>query len=358
MKTVLVSGCFDILHGGHVQFLKEARALGDRLVVCVPSDRVIRKYKGREPAISAEHRRAVVAALECVDEVVIGDDDPAELNFASFMRAFKPDVLAVTSDDRYALQKQALCVEAGAEYRRLAKTPPAVTATSTTAARRRAGLPSVVPVRVDFAGGWLDVPRLAREGDYVVNCAVMPGVSLDNWPYHPRSGMGGSAARSLLLGEDPLASELEVAGWQDPAVIQQTGLCVWRSGPRPRLALQVDPGLLAGLMALAWTGRQHDTASLVEHPRDYDAIARASQVAAAAVRAGDLAGIADAVRLTYGAQLGEGMEELPPAGLARKYCGSGHGGYALYLFASPGDRDAWVRASAEAVAIEPYARWS
>ncbi len=358
MKTVLVSGCFEVLHGGHVQFLKEARELGDRLVVCIPSDRIIRAFKGREPAVPVEHRKAVVGSLRFVDEVAVGDEDPAELNFAALQKGLRPDILAVTSDDRYEEQKKALCKETGTRYHKLPKTKPKMTPTSTTEARRRAALPSVVPIRVDFAGGWLDVPRLARKDGYVVNCAVMPGVSLDDWPYRPKAGLGGSAARSMLLGEDPLAAELNIAGWQDPAVIQQTGLCVWLPGQRPRLALQVDPSFLDGRMALVWTGSEHDTASLLEHPRDYDAIARASRVAASAARSGDLKGIADAIHMTYLAQLGEGMKELPEAGMARKYCGSGHGGYAVYLFPSGADRDLWVGATNEARSIEPYTRWS
>ena len=83
---------------------------------------------------------------------------------------------------------------------------------------------STVPLRVDFAGGWLDVPRYARKGSYVVNCAITPMVSLCEWPYEKRSGLGGSGAWAMLEGRDPVASELALGvGWQDPAVIAETG---------------------------------------------------------------------------------------------------------------------------------------
>jgi hypothetical protein len=56
------------------------------------------------------------------------------------------------------------------------------------------------PLRVDFAGGWLDVPRFSRPGAFVVNCAVSPLVSLDDWPFH----VGGGLVRVLQLSTDAL----------------------------------------------------------------------------------------------------------------------------------------------------------
>ncbi len=64
------------------------------------------------------------------------------------------------------------------------------------------------------------------------------------------------------------------------------------------------------------------------------------------------------MRTSYQAQLAEGMEELPeaPGALARKYCGGGFGGYALYLFPAVEQRDAFVAATDAALAVEPYLR--
>jgi hypothetical protein len=60
-------------------------------------------------------------------------------------------------------------------------------------------------------------------------------------PYQaPGAGLGGSAAHAFLNGKDPVQSELDLGvGWQDPAVIRETGLCVWRSGPKPVLDFKV-----------------------------------------------------------------------------------------------------------------------
>ena len=83
-------------------------------------------------------------------------------------------------------------------------------------------------------------------------------MSLFDWPFHKCAGLGGSAAWSLLNGHDPVSKELDLGvGWQDPAVIQETGLCVWESGPSPVLHVKRSGSILTGKMAIAWTG-SHD----------------------------------------------------------------------------------------------------
>ena len=74
-KVVLANGCFDILHVGHLRYLKGARALGDVLVVAINSDRSVRAIKdpGR-PILDERERVALVSALECVDYVVLFDE--------------------------------------------------------------------------------------------------------------------------------------------------------------------------------------------------------------------------------------------------------------------------------------------
>ena len=118
MTKVFVSGCYDILHGGHVQFFRDARALGDHLTVCFASDATIRAYKGREPAMPQEHRRAVLEACRYVDAVVMGDDKPAEAAWVDFWEPLKlsnADILAVTADDSNADEKRALLWQARPE---------------------------------------------------------------------------------------------------------------------------------------------------------------------------------------------------------------------------------------------------
>ena len=343
MIRVFVSGCYDILHAGHVQFFREARALGDHLTVSFASAEVLWRHKQRRSSLPDEHKRALLASLGMVDEVVVGADLEEGLDFKQEFLRLRPDILAVTEDDKYTPLKQALCAQTGTRYVVLPKTPPQFPPISTTEIVRWIRAPQEAPLRVDFAGGWLDVPRFARPDGYIVNCAISPTVSLRAWPYEHNAGLGGSGAWALLNGKDGVSSELDLGvGWQDPAVITETGLCVWRSGRRPELELKSDGAGLRGCLALLWTGRSHSTPSLTERPRDFAAIARAGRTAREAVWRQDLAQLADAIRQSYAVQRTEGMDPLPddlPGALAWKYCGGGFGGYAVYLFADTAARD-------------------
>jgi hypothetical protein len=195
-----------------------------------------------------------------------------------------------------------------------------------------------IPLRVDFGGGWMDVPAHARDGAFIVNCTINVFVSQNDWPVHRKAGLGGSAAWAMLNGKDPVQSELDLGvGWQDGAVIAETGLCVWRSGPRPVLEMKINPDWLCP-MALLWTGYDHDTPGLTDMSRNYDTIERAGHVARIGARSRDVDEIACAVDISYSAQRQEGMNKLPDHGeMAKKYCGGGWGGYALYLFENETD---------------------
>ncbi|MCX6938676.1 MAG: adenylyltransferase/cytidyltransferase family protein [Verrucomicrobia bacterium] len=366
MIRVFVSGCYDIVHAGHVQFFREARALGDHLTVSFASTEVLWFHKQRRSSLPDEHKQALIAALDPVDEVVIGTGLEEGIDFRADFLRIRPDILAVTEDDKYAPLKRALCAEVGARYLVLPKTPPQFKPISTSEIVRYIRAPEQAPLRVDFAGGWLDVPRHAQAGAYVVNCAISPTVSLRSWPYERNAGLGGSGAWALLNGKDGVHSELDLGvGWQDPAIIAETGLCVWHSGDRPRLEVKVNPDFLSGRLALYWTGVSHDTPAIVHQSRDYAAIARASTTAREAVWARSLDGLANAVRLSYQVQLAEGMSPLPgdlqhpPSALggvtplAYKYCGGGFGGYAVYLCATPAERDA-LCARPGFRPVEPY----
>jgi cytidyltransferase-like protein len=359
MKKIFVSGCYDILHAGHIQFFTEAKALGDHLTVCFASDEVLWKHKKRRPSIPELHKKALIKALHMVDDVVIGTNMEIGMDFKDHFLNIKPDILAVTEDDQYHEKKRKLCSRTGTKYYVLPKTPPKFEPVSTTTLVKWIRAPQEAPLRVDFAGGWIDVPRFAVKGGFVVNCAISPLVSLKSWQYEKRSGLGGSGAWALLNGEDSVDSELKLGvGWQDPAVIQETGLCVWYSGKRPRLYLKRNGDMLKGLMALYYTEYEHDTPSVAEMKRNYKLICDASKIAAHAVLHEDIYELAEAVRLSHKAQTEEGMNELMESHncLARKYCGGGWGGYALYLFPSQTDRNAFVSHHKQAKTIEPYTR--
>ena len=94
---VFTNGCFDLLHVGHVRFLQEARALGDRLVVGLNGDGSVRELKGAGRPVNPEGDRAeVLAALGCVDAVVVFPEKRA----TRFLEAAEPDVYVKGGDYR------------------------------------------------------------------------------------------------------------------------------------------------------------------------------------------------------------------------------------------------------------------
>ena len=94
-KIVFTNGCFDILHAGHVRYLTAARMAGDLLIIGLNSDQSVQKIKEpQRPIVSQDQRAEVLAALWCVDFIIVFDE-PDPLNL---IRALQPDVL-VKGDD-------------------------------------------------------------------------------------------------------------------------------------------------------------------------------------------------------------------------------------------------------------------
>jgi D-beta-D-heptose 7-phosphate kinase/D-beta-D-heptose 1-phosphate adenosyltransferase len=93
--VVATGGCFDLLHAGHVSLLRAARRLGDCLIVCMNSDRSVRRLKGPDrPCSTQDDRAAVLLALECVDAVAVFDEDTPEV----ILDRLRPDVFAKGGD--------------------------------------------------------------------------------------------------------------------------------------------------------------------------------------------------------------------------------------------------------------------
>ena len=94
-RVVFPNGVFDLLHPGHVRYLKAARAEGDALIVAVNSDRSVRANKGPSRPMTSEAERAeILAALTCVDAVLIFDEETPD----AIVRAIQPDVLVKGAD--------------------------------------------------------------------------------------------------------------------------------------------------------------------------------------------------------------------------------------------------------------------
>lgn len=94
-RIVFTNGVYDLLHRGHVEYLEEARALGDRLVVGVNSDASVRRLKGpTRPIVPQDERAELIAALACVDLALVFDDDTP----LALIEAVVPDVLVKGAD--------------------------------------------------------------------------------------------------------------------------------------------------------------------------------------------------------------------------------------------------------------------
>jgi len=97
-KVVLASGTFDLFHFGHVRYLEEAKKAGGentKLIVIVARDKTVAERKGKRPVMSEDQRRAVLEALEVVDDAVLGYD---EFSIQKAIEKIKPDVIAVGHD--------------------------------------------------------------------------------------------------------------------------------------------------------------------------------------------------------------------------------------------------------------------
>ena len=126
-RLVLTNGCFDLLHVGHVRYLQAARELGDFLIVGLNSDASTRALKGPgRPLVPAAERAEVLAALACVDAIVVFDEPTAE----TLVATLRPEIYVKGSDYAEAELPEARIVhQYGGEVRRL----PAIPGVSTTA---------------------------------------------------------------------------------------------------------------------------------------------------------------------------------------------------------------------------------
>lgn len=121
LKKVFVSGCYDILHAGHITFFRQARSLWDHLTVCFASEQVLRLAKNRKPSLPDEHKMIVLSELGCIDVVVSSSDLDPVFDFETHIDILKPDILAVTEDDNNSEIKRVFCQKKGIEFVVLSK---------------------------------------------------------------------------------------------------------------------------------------------------------------------------------------------------------------------------------------------
>lgn len=187
-KKVFVSGCFDLLHSGHIAFFKEASTYGD-LYVALGSDKTVFGLKGRTPVNPEQERLFMVKSVSFVKDAFVSQGSGI-LDFEKELREMKPDYFIINADG-HVPEKRALCHKLGIEYIILERKPyEGLEAHSTTALRQR----DYVSYRIDLAGGWLDQPYVSEHyPGSVITISLEPTLE-----FNERSGMASSTRRSAL----------------------------------------------------------------------------------------------------------------------------------------------------------------
>ena len=128
-KTVLVGGCFDVWHVGHVTFLQKAKEAGEILIIALEPDAFIKESKHRNPVHSQAERAYILSALKMVDCVILLPHFQDEEGYSKLVEKVKPAIIAVTEGDRALEKKRAHAISVGAE---LLQVTPLLSTFSTT----------------------------------------------------------------------------------------------------------------------------------------------------------------------------------------------------------------------------------
>jgi cytidyltransferase-like protein len=233
MKKVFVSGCFDLLHSGHVAFFEEAAKHGE-LYVGIGSDNTINSLKGRKTVNTEQERLYMIKALKVVTDAWVNSGSGL-LDFLDDIKRFRPDIFFV-NEDGHTPDKEQLCHELGIEYMVSRRIPHGqLPVRSTTALRREC----LIPYRIDIAGGWMDQPYVSKyHPGSVLTVSIEP-----DYEFNDRSGMSTSTrkkaiemwqtdipqgdleklARTLFCFENP-PGKTEISGSQDSLGIVLPGL--------------------------------------------------------------------------------------------------------------------------------------
>jgi cytidyltransferase-like protein len=184
-KKVMVSGCYDLLHAGHVAFFKTAAQYG-KLYVSVGQDENLFQLKGKRPYFTQEERVYMVQAVKYVHQAFVSEG-MGMLDFEEDMKRLKPDIFVVNTDG-YTEGKARICKENNVELVVLERIPEeGLPARSSSSSKKELQF----PYRVCLAGGWIDQPWVS---------AIHPGsvVVAQIWPtieFNDRSGMATSSRK-------------------------------------------------------------------------------------------------------------------------------------------------------------------
>lgn len=163
-KKVFVSGCYDLLHSGHIEFFRQAAEYGD-LYVGIGSDATYLEYKHRKPMFPEDERLFMVKSVKYVKDACINKGSGV-IDFIPSLDEIKPDILVVNTEGGSDAKRQ-LCMERGIEYIELQRIPhkglQARSSSSLKAQMTEASLMEShgIPTRLDLAGTWIDQPYVS-----------------------------------------------------------------------------------------------------------------------------------------------------------------------------------------------------
>ena len=235
-KKVFVSGCYDMLHSGHVAFFKLASAYGD-LYVGIGSDATIEQLKHRKTVYSERERLYMVKAIRYVTDAFINPGS-GMMDFIDTVDKVKPDIFVVNSDGGSDVKRE-FCRKRGIEYVVLEREPDAgLQARSTTSLRQ--GVASHLPYRIDIAGTWIDQPYVSQYGNgWAITASIEPtvefmergGMSTSTrnaakkiWPYELPNYNEEMLAKLLFCFENDPENEGHISGAQDAIGICMSGV--------------------------------------------------------------------------------------------------------------------------------------
>ena len=236
-KKVFVSGCYDLLHSGHVEFFRQAAQYGD-LYVGIGSDATILEYKHHKTVYSEQERLFMVKSIRYVKDAYINAGHGI-LDFLPTLDIVKPDILVVNTDGGNE-DKRRLCEERGMEYVVLQRDPHAgLQARSSTDLKKST---SRIPTRLDLAGTWIDQPYVSQYAPgWAITISLEPtfeirercGLSTSTrnmirkiWPYQlPNMDPEMLAKLVFCLENDPERTDGIISGAQDSLGICIPGLC-------------------------------------------------------------------------------------------------------------------------------------
>ena len=369
-RKVFVSGCYDLLHSGHVEFFRQAARYGD-LYVGIGSDATILEYKHHHTVYPEKERLFMVKAIRYVKDAFINSGSGI-MDFVPTVEALRPDVFVV-NEDGSTPEKEAFCREHGIEYIVLRRTPAdGLEARSSTSLKRDT---CRIPTRLDLAGTWIDQPYVSRHAPgWAITVSLEPtfeirercGLSTSTrncirniWPYRlPDMDPEMLAKLVFCFENDPERSDGIISGAQDAIGICMPGLVRhWYDGhywPR-RFESCLDPEVLDWLeehlcmvpMFPRRPGCSVIEGSIIDRPH-VEALTRAADSCWDAIMHRDLTAFADYYRASFEAQvamfpgmLQPGVQEYidlyssADGVLAWKMPGAGGGGYLALVCERP-----------------------